>query len=141
MGCGLYGFYSGLFREGRGRGRMVPARATIGSLGDRSQTRGMLFCMCVHLCVCATTINCQSSGDPPPLSSSDRIPQVLGFVFETAVRGEEKQTGRHFPNLCVFFRRRKHSLCHYFYRLFHPRQTLIFNKKHCSQTERRELCC
>ncbi len=90
---------------------MVTARVTIGSLGDRSQTRRMLFCMCVHLlCVCvyvcvrATTINCQSKGDPPPLSSSDRIPQVLGFVFQTAVGGEEKQTGRHFPNFCVFFR-------------------------------------
>ncbi len=86
---------------------MVTARVTIGSLGDRSQTRRMLFCMCVHLLcvrVRATTINCQSKGDPPPLSSSDRIPQVLGFVFQTAVGGEEKQTGCHFPNFCVFFR-------------------------------------
>lgn len=107
---------------------MVTARATIGSLGDRSQTRGMLFCMCVHLLrVCATTINCQSKGDPPPLSSLDRIPQVLGFVFQTAVGGEEKQTGRHFPNFCVIsLFRRKQALCHYFYRLFHLHQTLIF---------------
>lgn len=54
-----------------------------------------LLCVCV--CLCATTINCQSLGDPPPLSSSDGIPQVLGFVFQTAVGGEEKQTGRQFP--------------------------------------------
>ena len=61
-------------------------------------------CVCVCVCPCTTTINCQSAGDPPPLSSSDRIPQVLGFVFQTAVGGEEKQTSRHFPNLCVFLR-------------------------------------
>lgn len=50
--------------------------------------------VCVCVCACVATINCQSAADPPPLSSSDRIPQVLGFVFQTAVGAEEKQTGR-----------------------------------------------
>lgn len=59
---------------------------------------------CVSVYVCAATISCQSTADPPPLSSSDRIPQVLGFVFQTAVGGEEKQTGRRFPTR-VFFTR------------------------------------
>ncbi len=55
-------------------------------------------------CACATAINCQSAGDPAPLPSSDRIPQVLGFVFQAAGGGKEKQTSRHFPNVCIFFR-------------------------------------
>lgn len=42
---------------------------------------------------------------PPPLSSSDRIPQVLGSVFQTAVRGEKKSKQVvTFPTcVCIFF--------------------------------------
>lgn len=44
--------------SGRQKGRMVTARATIGSLGDRSQTRGMLLCMCARLlCACVRNRN------------------------------------------------------------------------------------
>lgn len=43
-----------------------------------------------HLRVCGSTISCQSSRDPPPLGSSDRIPQVLGSVFQAAVGDRKK---------------------------------------------------
>lgn len=80
-----------------------------------------VYTLCVFACVCVrvTTINCQSTGDPPLLSSSVRIPPVLGFVFQTAIGGQEKQTGSRIPNLSVYILgvsllRRKRALRLYF---------------------------
>lgn len=92
----------------------------------------MSVCVCVRwscicVCSCATTINCQSMPDPAPLSSSHRIPQVLGSVFHTPVGGEEKQTGRLFTSVCVFSKTfyRSGENRPYFYRFFH----LVFKEE------------
>ena len=66
---------------GRGGWRLLLPLSGVSEIAHRRVCDASVHVFTRIVRVCVRAISCQSPGDPPPLSSSDRIPPVLGFVF------------------------------------------------------------